>query len=373
LFDALNYIPNFKSSTNRLNWHKENGHPDIIIEGGFSYTTSPVHSTDVFVAFAEELQKKGCDTICSKDMAGLLEAKIADELIRKLIESPGLPVHLHDHDSCRRAEDVYLTGAKIAEETGAEVIIDVSFPPFAGGSAQPSILTMVEKLEAAGYSHGLNTKLLEEIAGYFHSILPNYEQHMKAGGVTPAQIIKSQIPGGMISNLVKQINAVGLSHLLDRALEEEVPRVRAEYGFPPLVTPTSQIIGIQAVMNLVATEIHGLERYYTGGGISKLTKTFLNNLVSGRTIDYFLGRYGQPPGEVDENVRDKVLSLAGKGAIPITDRPANHIPPGLKQATALAESVLGKGKATRADALICALYELDGPEYLKRQMAQGIR
>lgn len=325
VFDALNDVRNMEcviSTVKRLNKHAE---------GAISYTLSPVHSVESFVKTAKELRDLGCDTICIKDMAGLLTPYAASELVSALVKEVELPVHMHCHTTSGLAQMAYLKGI----EAGAR-IIDCAISPFAGGTSQPATGTMVAALSGSPYDTGLDLRgALHRVAEHFSEVRKKLEATVGQPDVRiDTAILEYQIPGGMMSNLTNQLKEQKALHRLKEVLEE-VPRVRADLGYPPLVTPTSQIVGVQAVMNVLFGQRYGV--------ILEETK----NLVR--------GFYGRTPGPINEDLKRRVL---GKEE-PITCRPADMLKP------MLVEAQKAKGVKNDEDAVTYALFPQNWEAYLK--------
>ncbi len=290
VFDALNDIRNMEVSiktAKRVGAH---------VQGTISYTISPVHTTESFVEMAKELVDLGSDSICIKDMAGLISPSEAYNLVKSLKKEVAVPIDLHCHCTSGMAPLSYYHAC----EAGVD-ILDTAFSPFGGGTSQPALEPFIAALAGTPYDTGLDldycTKLKEDLMEirekYGGLINPISEQ-------IDTNVILYQIPGGMLSNLVSQLEQQNKLEKYKEVLEE-VPRVRAELGYPPLVTPTSQIVGIQAVLNV----LNG--RYKT---------------VTKEVRDYVNGFYGRPPGKIDEKVREIVSDEE-----PITVRPADLLEP----------------------------------------------
>ena len=296
IFDALNDARNLKTAINATK--KEGGH----VQAAICYTTSPVHTNESFAKFAKQLEEMGADSICIKDMAGLLKPYDAYELVKMIKEQTKIPVQLHTHYTSGLASMTLLK----AIEAGVD-IVDTAMSPFAMGTSQPPTEPLVATLAGTKYDTGLNLTELDKISKYF---MPLREKYL-ANGLLDPKVLKVdvnallyQVPGGMLSNLVSQLKQAGQSEKLLEVLEE-VPRVRADAGYPPLVTPSSQIVGSQAVFNII-----GGERY------KMVTKEF-KGVVR--------GEYGRTPVEISPEFRKKII---GKEK-PITERPADNIPPEL--------------------------------------------
>ena len=296
-FDALNDLRNMKTAVSATK--KYGGTAEVAM----SYTISPVHTEDYFVKLAGEIAKMGADLICIKDMANLLLPYSAYSLIKRLKAETGLPIVLHTHDTTGTGAMTLLK----AVEAGVDVI-DTCLSPLGNGTSQPTTESMVATLQGTEYDTGLDLKALADIAAHFRDVAAELT---KEGFRDPARVLSTdaktliyQVPGGMLSNLIGQLKQ---ANAMDKYYEvlSEVPRVREDFGYPPLVTPTSQIVGTQAVMNIL-----GGERYKM---VTKESKGLLR------------GEYGRLPGKVNEEVRKKCI---GNEKV-ITHRPADDIPPEL--------------------------------------------
>lgn len=296
IFDALNDVRNIETAIKAC--RKEGGHA----QGTISYTISPVHNLDLFVKDARTLVEMGADSICIKDMAGLLLPYPAYELVKALKEYVKVPIQLHTHYTSGVASMTYLK----AIEAGIDVV-DCAISPMAMGTSQPPTEPLVATLKGTEYDTGLDLALLSEIADYFRPIKENYIKtgllDVKVMGVD-VNTLKYQVPGGMLSNLVSQLKQAGKSDQLEEVLKE-VPRVRADFGYPPLVTPTSQIVGTQAVMNVVTGERYKM--------VPKESKALVK------------GEYGRTPAPISDEIRKKILGDEEQ----ITCRPADLLEPGL--------------------------------------------
>ncbi len=296
-FDALNDLRNMQTAVKATKKYKGTA------EVAMSYTISPVHTEDYFVKLASQIAEMGADIICIKDMANLLLPYAAYSLIKRLKAETGLPIVMHTHDTTGTGAMTLLK----AVEAGVDVI-DTALSPLGGGTAQPTTEALVAALQGTQYDTGLDLKLLSDLAAYFRDVADDLT---KAGWRDPGRVLATdanallyQVPGGMLSNLISQLKDANAMNKYYDVLEE-VPRVRKDFGYPPLVTPTSQIVGTQAVMNIL-----GGERYKLA---SKESKALLR------------GEYGLLPAEVNEEVRKKVIGDAPV----ITHRPADDIPPEL--------------------------------------------
>ncbi|MBN1375230.1 MAG: pyruvate/oxaloacetate carboxyltransferase [Dehalococcoidia bacterium] len=294
IFDALNDIRNMELSIAECKKHK------VHVQGTICYTISPVHTTEGFAEMAHQLENLGCDSVCIKDMAGLISPPEATSVVKAIKSRVKIPVDLHSHCSSGMAPMSY----QAAAEAGAD-ILDTAFSPFAWGTSQPPTESVVAAFKDTPYDCGIDLELLYEIGEDFAQMAGKYRPLLTSEATRPSiNVLLHQIPGGMLSNLVSQLRE---QNALDKigAVFEEVPRVRADLGYPPLVTPTSQIVGIQAVLNV----LNG-ERY------KKVTK---------EVKDYLMGLYGRPPGELNEEVRKMVVGDNDT----ITGRPGEHIKPEL--------------------------------------------
>lgn len=297
IFDALNDPRNLQKSIESTK--KYGGHAQCAI----SYTISPVHTNDVFIGLAKELQDMGADSICIKDMSGLLDPFNAYQLIKKMKQIIDIPIELHTHASSGLGSMTYLK----AVEAGVD-IIDTAISPFAEGTSQPPTEPMVATFKGTEYDTGLSMELLDEIAEHFK---PIREKYIASGLLDPKLMgvdintLIYQIPGGMLSNLISQLKGANAMDRFEDVLKE-VPRVREDLGYPPLVTPTSQIIGSQAVFNIIAGE-----RY---------------KMVSNETKQLVKGMYGKTTVPIKEEIIEKILPDHDI----ITCRPADLIEPELE-------------------------------------------
>ncbi len=295
IFDALNDFRNMKTAIKAT--IKYGGR----VEASFCYTLSPVHNNGLFVDMAKRLEDMGADTICIKDMAGLLSPYSAFELISKLKKAVRAPIHLHTHDTSGMATATYLK----AIEAGVD-IVDTAISSLASGTSQPPAETLVSILKGTKYDTGIDINLLTEIAVYFRNVRKNYKKYeSEFTGVDP-DVLVYQIPGGMTSNLASQLNEQKALHRMQEVLAE-VPRVRKDFGYPPLVTPSSQIVGTQATLNVLTGE-----RY---------------KVITSETKNYLKGLYGKPSAPINEEVRKKAI---GDEEF-IECRPADLIEPELEK------------------------------------------
>ena len=298
IFDCLNDIRNLETAVKAT--RKEGGHAQIAL----CYTLGDAYTLEYWENLARDVENLGADSLCIKDMAGLLLPKEATELVGALKRGTSLPIEMHTHYTSGMASMTYLK----AIEAGAD-IIDTASTPLAMGTSQPSTEVMVAALQGTEYDTGLDLDKLIEISNYFQ---PYREECIKSGLLSTKVLgvdikaLKYQVPGGMLSNLISQLHQAGKDEKLQEVLEE-VPRVRKDFGEPPLVTPSSQIVGTQAVMNVITGE-----RY---------------KMVPKESYKLVAGEFGRTVKPMDEDMLKKVL----KGEKQMTDRPADHIPPQLEQ------------------------------------------
>ena len=293
IFDALNDVTNLKVAV------EETVKSGAIASGAISYTTSPVHTLKKYVEMVKELQKMGVSTICIKDMAGIMSPKEAYDLVSAIKDAVDLPVVVHTHCTTGLA---FMTDMK-AVEAGAD-IIDTAISPFSGGTSQPATETLEYVFRQYGYDTGLDPEKLHEMATYFKPIRAEFLEKGTLNPIsmaTDTQCLTYQIPGGMLSNLLSQLKSLNSLDKFDEALLE-TPRVRADMGYPPLVTPTSQLIGTQAVQNVLAGE-----RYKNVGAELKA---------------YCRGEYGRTPAPINPEVQAKILG----DEKPIKGRYADTLP-----------------------------------------------
>ncbi len=328
VFDALNDIRNMEKA---IKVAKDQG---AHVQGTISYTISPVHTNDDFVELAKNLEALDCDSVAIKDMAGLITPTAAYDLVSRLKEETDLLVDLHCHCTSGMTPISYYAACQAGVD-----ILDTAISPLAWGTSQPPTESMVAALQGTEFDTGLDLKLLAHIKKYFEDIKEKY-----SGILDPisesidADVLLYQIPGGMLSNLISQLKE---QNALDRYGDvlDEMPRVRKDMGYPPLVTPTSQIVGIQSVMNVL-----GGERYKT---------------VSNEVKEYMKGMYGKPPAPVDEEIASKII---GDEEV-ITCRPADLLEPEFDKFKSEGEE---KGFVkSDEDALTYALYPPIAPKFLK--------
>ena len=325
VFDALNDPRNMKSALQAV--RKFGGHA----QGTLSYTTSPVHTMQTWLNTTEQLLEIGIDSLVIKDMSGILNPMAAADLVREIKKRFDVELHLHCHSTTGMAEMALLK----AIEAGVDGI-DTAISSMSGTYGHPATESMVATLQGTEYDTGLDIPRLEKIAAYFRNVRKKYAKFEGQLRGVDSRILVAQVPGGMLTNLENQLKQQNASDKLDLVLEE-IPRVRKDLGYIPLVTPTSQIVGTQSVINVLTGE-----RYKT---------------IAKETAGILRGEYGKTPAPVDSALQARVL----EGAAPVTDRPADHIAPEMAKIEAeVAEQAKAKGVklADNAvdDALIVALF-----------------
>jgi len=334
IFDALNDIRNLKTAVNAANKEK-----NAEVQIALCYTLGDAYTLDYWKDIAKRIEDMGADSLCVKDMAGLLTPYAAQELIGSLKESTKLPIELHTHYTAGLASMSLLK----AVESGCD-IIDTAISPFALGTSQPATEVMVETFKGTPYDTGLDINLLSEIADYFR---PIREEFLKSGLLNPKVLgvnintLKYQVPGGMLSNLINQLKEAGKEDKYREVLEE-IPRVRKDFGEPPLVTPSSQIVGTQAVMNVLSGE-----RY---------------KIVPKESKKIMLGEFGQTIKSFNKEVQKKIIG----DEKPITCRPADLIKPQLPEF----EKKVAKWKQQDEDVLTYALFPKVAEEFFEYREAQ---
>jgi oxaloacetate decarboxylase alpha subunit len=295
IFDALNDIRNMELA---IKASKEAG---AHVQGAISYTVSPVHDIDSYVKLAKNLAQLDCDSICIKDMAGLLKPYVAYELVKRIKEETKLPVQLHCHYTSGMASMTYLK----AIEAGVDVV-DTALSALAMGTSQPPTESLIAALQDTPYDTGLDLEKIVPINQHFKDVRQEYEATPAPREVDTA-VLSYQIPGGMISNLRSQLAGQNASDRYEEVLAE-VPKTRAELGYPPLVTPTSQMVGTQAVLNVLTGKRYGV--------------------VPKEIKDYVRGYYGRPPASFDPEIKKLIIG----DEEPITCRPADELEPMLDKA-----------------------------------------
>ncbi|MGD0228788.1 MAG: pyruvate carboxylase subunit B [Syntrophorhabdales bacterium] len=338
IFDAVNDERNFITAYKAVK--KAGKH----IQGTLSYALTqrrmggPIFNLDYYVTRAKKLEEMGADSFAIKDMAGIISPYDAYELISALKKTLSIPVHLHTHYTSGMASMACLK----AIEAGADGI-DTCVAPFAMRSSHPAVEPFIVTLSGTDRDTGLDLTKFPEINEYLESIIEKYLQFSDTTkfSVIDIGVLMHQIPGGMISNLVSQLKQAKAVHRINEVYEE-IPRTRAEMGYPPLVTPTSQIVGVQAVMNVL------MGRY---------------KVITKEVKDYFYGLYGRPSAPVDEEIRKKALKGYPRGETPMDGRPGDVIEPELPKAREALKGISDKME----DILIYALYPMTGLEFLKKK------
>lgn len=333
IFDALNDIRNMELSIKAV---KENGGH---AQGTICYTTSPVHTIQKFVQMGKSFQSLGCDSICIKDMAGIISPAEVFDLVSALKKELTIPIQLHTHCTSGMGMISYYS----AIQAGVD-IIDTAISPFGWGTSQPPTESMVASLKGTQYDTGLDLGLLMEIGCYFLNLREKYKGLISPMADRPdVTVFLHQIPGGMLSNFYSQLKEQNAMDKYNEVLEE-VPRVRKDMGYPPLVTPSSQIVGTQSVLNVLMGE-----RY---------------KQVTQEVKDYFLGNYGKPPGEMDTDIRKKIIG----DEIPIECRPADMLKPQLPEIEKEAHrlGIINKEE----DIITYALYPNIAPKFLKGEFEE---
>jgi len=333
IFDALNDVRNLREAIKAVK--KVNKHAI----GTLAYTTSPVHDITYFVAMAKELEEIGADSIGIKDMAGLLTPTMAGELVKAVKAAVSLPIHVHSHASSGFASIALLK----AIENGASVI-DACNSSFAEGASHPSTESMVAALQDTSYDTGLDLAKIQEITAYFREVRKKYWQFESDFTGVDTRVLVNQVPGGMISNLSNQLKEQGALDRMDEVLLE-IPRVREDLGYPPLVTPTSQIVGTQAVLNVM-----------TGVRYKSVTNEVKN---------YLLGQYGKAPAPVNAKLKQQAIGDAEV----ITCRPADLLEPEMARLQADSERIA----ISEEDVLTFAMFPDIGKTFLQERNAGSLK
>jgi pyruvate/oxaloacetate carboxyltransferase len=296
IFDALNDLRNLETAFRATK--KAGGH----VQGTISYTISPVHTVDAFAQLARDMEGMGADSLCIKDMAGLLSPVMAGVLVRRLKADTKLPVYLHCHSTSGMADMALMKSI----DAGCDGV-DVALSPLAQGTSHPPTESMVATLRETDRDPGLDLELLVQLSDYFREIRKRYWKYESHLVGVDTGVLMHQVPGGMLSNLVSQLREQGAADKLSQVLAENA-LVRKDLGYPPLVTPSSQIVGTQAVLNVIQGQ-----RYKT---------------VTREVQNYVMGLYGRPPGDVDPDMHRQIMG----DKHPITHRPADDLAPELEQA-----------------------------------------
>jgi pyruvate carboxylase subunit B len=329
IFDAMNDVRNLRVSIEAVKAAGKHA------QGTIAYTTSPVHTVEAFVKQAKAMQAMGIDSIAIKDMAGLLTPYATADLVHALKAEVDLPVFIHSHDTAGMGSMCQLK----AIEAGADHI-DTAISSFAWGTSHPGTESMVAALKGSPYDTGLDLALIQEIGLYFHAVRKKYHQFESEFTVVDTRVQVNQVPGGMMSNLANQLKEQGALSRINEVFAE-IPRVREDLGFPPLVTPTSQIVGTQAVFNVLAGE-----RY----------KTITNEVKL-----YLQGRYGLAPGKINEQLRKQAI-----GSEDVIDvRPADLLKPEMNKL----RGEIGALAKSEEDVLTYAMFPDIGRKFLEERAA----
>lgn len=302
IFDAMNDIRNIELSIKSVKKYKKHA------EGTISYTTSPVHDIEYFVDLAKKIEELGSDTLAIKDMASLLTPKVTKDLVEALTKNISIPIHVHSHATSGLA-----SLNLIAAVEGGATIIDTCNSSFSEGASHPTTESIIVALEDMGYQTDIDLSAMDEITQYLKEVRKKYWQfESEFTGLDP-RVLVNQVPGGMISNLSSQLKEQSALHRMDEVLDE-IPKVRKDLGYPPLVTPTSQIVGTQAALNVMTGE-----RYKS---------------ITTEVKNYFLGQYGKAPGKINRDIEKKAIG----DQEPITNRPADNLKPEVSNLKVKSES-----------------------------------
>ena len=327
IFDAMNDVRNLRVAIEAVKAAGKHA------QGTIAYTTSPVHTIEAFVEQAKQMAAMGVDSVVIKDMAGLLTPHATGELVRALKQAINLPVVIHSHDTAGRASMCQLK----AIENGADRI-DTAISSLAWGTSHPGTESMVAALKGSEFDTGLDLELIQEIGMYFHAVRKKYHQYESEFTAVDTRVQVNQVPGGMMSNLANQLKEQGALERINEVFAE-IPRVREDLGFPPLVTPTSQIVGSQAVFNVLAGE-----RY----------KTITNEVKL-----YLQGGYGKAPGQINEKLRKQAI---GNEEV-IDVRPADLISPEMDKL----RGEIGALAQSEEDVLTFAMFPDIGRKFLQER------
>ncbi|HDP78212.1 MAG TPA: pyruvate carboxylase subunit B [Mesotoga infera] len=332
IFDALNDFRNLEESAKAV---KASG---MHLQVAMSYTTSPVHNVDYFVEISDEAVELGADSLCIKDMAGLLKPGTATTLVSEIKKRHSIPLEVHSHFTTGIAGMTYLKSA----EAGAD-ILDTATSSMGFGTSQPGVESVWTALHDIGLAERPDYPLLKEINDYFVGVRRKHSG-TDAGFTINTSVLENQIPGGMYSNLINQLKSQNMSDRFEEVLEE-VPRVRADLGYPPLVTPTSQIVGVQAVLNVMNNE-----RYKT---------------ITKEVERYIKGFYGTPPAEIEKSLKSRVMGVEES----ILHRPGDTLDPEVERG----RSELGLLAQSDEDLLIYLLLGEVGKKFLAQRYQNSLR
>jgi oxaloacetate decarboxylase alpha subunit len=327
IFDAVNDVRNMEKAIAFVK--REGGH----VQASISYTISPVHTIAGYVRTCHLLAELGADSICIKDMAGMITPYVAFDLVGELKVQVGLPVQFHTHYTSGMA----MAAALKAVEAGVD-IVDTAISALSGLTSQPPTESLVSSLKGTDRDTGLDLNLLAEISAYFASVRRKYAKFESGMQGVDVRVLQFQIPGGMLSNLMSQLREQGAEDRYEEVLAE-IPKVRAELGYPPLVTPSSQIVGTQATLNVILGE-----RY---------------KAVPGEVKNYVRGYYGRPPAPIDPEVQRIVIG----DEKPIACRPADLLPPGMERA----HEQIGDLARSEEDVISYALFPQVARAFLERR------
>lgn len=333
IFDALNDIRNMEKSIETV--VKEGAHA----QGTVCYAISPVHTVEYYVKMAKELEELGCHSICIKDMAGIIAPYVVYDIVKGMKDAGiQIPIQIHCHYTSGMASMAYMK----AVEAGAD-IIDCAISTMSNQTSQPAIETMVAAFQGTEYEPDINIELCAEMAEYWKDVRDQYAEFDMAPKWPDAKVLVYQCPGGMMSNFLSQLRQ---ANALDRLPEvfAEMPRVQEDFGWPPLVTPSSQIVGTQAVMNVLAG------RY---------------KMCTNEVKQYMRGYYGRPPAPINEEARKQIIG----DEKPIDCRPADLIEPELPKAKELAAPIMEKEE----DIISVALYPQVATKFLEERMAKKLK
>lgn len=330
VFDALNDLRNMEQSVRSIKAYGG------ILELCFCYTISEIHTIDYYSDLVRQMLAFEPDRIAIKDMAGILTPAVAQKLVTSIKSITDLPLHIHTHCTAGVAEMTCL----VSVQAGAD-LIDTALSPFSNGTSQPATESMHIALSELGYDTGLNSAVLAQLADYFSEVKKKYVENgqfnPKVMQVEP-RALTYQVPGGMLSNLLSQLKSQGQEHLFD-AVMAETPKVRADLGYPPLVTPMSQMVGTQALMNVMAGE-----RYV---------------MISQEIKDYVSGYYGHPPMPISDEIRQKIIGDAPV----ISQRPADLLEPGMDEG----RKILGSQARSEEDVLSYMLFPQQALDFFRKR------
>jgi len=331
IFDALNDPRNMRKAMEVVK--REGAH----VQASMCYTIGPPYDVDYFVNLGQRLSEMGADSICIKDMAGLITPNIAYKLVKRLKNEIKLPIHLHSHSTSGMAMPAMLK----ATEAGVD-IVDTAISALSGTTSHPPTESLVAILESTERDTGFNLNLLAEISTHFAEVRKKYAQFESGMKSADVRVLQYQIPGGMLSNLVSQLREQGVEDRYEEVLAE-VPKVREEMGYPPLVTPSSQIVGTQATLNVILGE-----RY---------------KVIPQEVKNYIKGMYGHSPAPVNPKIKEQALG----DEEPIDCRPADLLPPGMEQA----EAEIGGLAQDEEDVISYALFPQVARPFLERRARGG--